>query len=120
MSDRSLFPFLDAPAPFDDSKVKKKNPVHKTKRGRVVYNRRRHLFTTKDLRRILKNILEEDGGTKVSYFDFLGEWAEIELMMLDLLAQQGGFVGGTLYDLVRQGVLMLSAGETQAPKPPIK
>lgn len=120
MSDRSLFPFFETPAPFDDSKVKKSRGVHKTRRGRVVYNRKRHFFTTKDLRRILKNILEEDQGSRVNYVDFLQEWGEIELMMLDLLAQQGGFIGGTLYDLVKQGVLLLMSGQNTAPAQPIK
>lgn len=118
MSDsRALIPFLEQPAAFEGEK-KRRPKVHKTIRGRVVYNRKRHFFTTKDVRRILKNILEQDQGVRTNYLDFLAEWGEIELMLLDLLAQQGGFFGDSpLYKLIREYVVLLSAGAYDVPAP---
>lgn len=118
MSDpRILIPFFETPKEFKPPK-KTKPLVHKTKRGRVVYDRKRHFFTTKDLRRILKNILENDQGKKTDFGDFLVEWGEIELMMLEFLASQGGFVGSNpLFDLIRDYVVMLIAGKTEPPAP---
>lgn len=120
MSDsRSAIPFIQLPDPYRPPK-KTKPKVHKTIRGRVVYDRKRHFFSTKDLKRILKNILEQDEGKKVDYVDFLQEWGEIELLLLDLLAQQGGFLGGSLYSLIRDSVNLLIQGNLEVPKPPIK
>lgn len=119
---RWAFPFLQFPEPYggdipDGFRAGK--PI-RTWKGRVVYNRKRHFFGTKDIRRILKNILENDQGKKTDYFDFLKEWGEIELMLLDLLAQQGGFIGGTLYSLVRESILLLISGQISAPADPLK
>jgi len=111
-----LTPFFQEPKKFVPVEPKKRTIVHRTTKGRVVYNRPRHFFTPKDLRRILKNILENDQGKKVDFFDFLKEWGEIQLMLLDLLALQGGIFGSNpVYDLIRYLVVELVQGKTSLP-----
>lgn len=54
--------------------------------GRVVYNRKRHFFTEKDLMRILKKILSTDFGKPVGFGDYFSEWIDIELILIQLLS----------------------------------
>lgn len=111
-----LFP---SPIPFQNKKKppeQKKKEKRYTVTGTIIYKRKRHFFTMKDVRRILKNILEEDRGTPTGYLEFLRDWGEVELMMLDLLASQGGFLGGSpLFDTVKDLISLLSVGETKIP-----
>lgn len=113
--ERFLF---EMPKPFQPPRVEKPRAGHTTYTGRVVYNRKRHFFTTKDVKRILKYLLQHDYGKKTDYADFLLEWGELELMLLDLLAAQGGVFGSNpLYDLIRDLVIELIKGKTEPPKP---
>jgi len=115
--ERFLFQPFKPFEPPELPKPKRKARVKKTKVGRVVYNRKRHFFSTKDLKRILKNILENDMGKEVGFDDFLVEWGEVQLLMLDLLASQGGFIGSNpLFDLVAEGIRQLMAGKTSIPE----
>jgi len=71
-------------------KKKKRHPVHKTIKGRVVYHRKRHFFSTKDVARILKNILEYDQGIPESYLRTADEFYEILEQILELYFRSVG------------------------------
>ena len=85
---RFLIPFFQTPEEFagplpTNYRVGKPK---KTWKGRVVDTRKRHLFTEKDVKRILRNILENEGSREANPLEFLDDWIQIESMLIQLLA----------------------------------
>lgn len=67
--------------------------VKKTTMGRVVYNRKPHLFTIKDVKRILKNILLTQQNKSLAVSDeFRQDFKETFLLQLELLYEERGIV----------------------------
>ncbi len=116
-----LLPPFQLPRPYAGDLPHKAKAGHTTIKGRVVYNRARHFFTTKDVRRIINYLLTHDAGVSTNYLDFLAEWGELELMLLELLASRGGVFGSSpLFELIKFLVGELIAGKTEPPPPIIK
>jgi hypothetical protein len=117
---RFLIPFFQTPEEFK-GELPTRYRVGKPKKtweGRVVYTRKRHFFTTKDIKRILKNILENDDGKKSSYQDFIVEFDEIQSMMYQLWAKQLGIVGINVYDELKSWLATNLPFLLSPPQPP--
>lgn len=88
--DRSIF---QLPKPFEKKKKNSKagRGIH-TVKGRVVYNRKPHLFKLSDAKRILEKILlfTRNSPTASEYQEFKAEWVELMVMSMQLLASYRG------------------------------
>ncbi len=56
---------------------KKRAPVRKTVTGKVVYKRRRHFFTRKDLARVFRHILQYNNGSRENIVETFFEFIEL-------------------------------------------
>lgn len=90
-----LAPF-QLPAPFQPPPPLEEAPKKETRRkrnrgerhttvtGRVVYDRKRHFFNLRDIRRILQNILTEDEGKPTDLATFYLDFFRVLELMRDI------------------------------------
>lgn len=100
-----------------EKEEKKRAKTHTTVRGRVVYSRRRHYFSMQDVKRILRNLLQEDRGVPTREIEFIRDWGEVALMVFALAAERGGIFGiSPLFSYVEDLVKSLIQGKIEIPK----
>jgi len=91
-------------------KTGRRHVVHRTVRGRVVYYRKRHIFTVKDAVRVAKSALfpEEISNSADDVFSIARRVVEFEFLFIIALAARLGFsVGSAVLETVVQFVAQL-------------
>jgi len=75
---------LTSPGPIPLKKKRRRLPTHKTRRGRVVYDRKKHVFKLSDAKRILQNILMDNNVPSSSFYS---DWSDMMVFLLVMFAK---------------------------------